>query len=237
MINGQRILVICPARGGSKGIPLKNLQTFHGIPLVARVGHLVSEIPEIDRAVVSTDLEEIATVARESGLDAPFYRPEPLSGDRISDLQVLSHALIETERLDGVNYDIIVMLQPTSPLRRPEHVLNTIQMLIDRDWDAVWTVSETDSKNHPLKQLTVNDGRLDYYDRAGEQIIARQQLLPVYHRNGVAYAIRRSCLLDQQSIKGNRTGALVLEENMISIDTLWDLELAELIYSKRPENT
>lgn len=236
MINGQRILVVCPARGGSKGIPLKNLQTFHGVPLVARVGHLVAEIGVIDRGVVSTDHEEIAKVARESGLDAPFYRPENLSGDRISDLEVLSHALIETERLDKVKYDIVVMLQPTSPLRRPEHVLDTIQMLIDGDWDAVWTVSETDSKNHPLKQLTVDDGRLDYYDQAGKKIIARQQLVPVFHRNGVAYAIRRSCLLEQQSIKGERTGALVLQENMVSIDTLWDLELAELIYSKRPRN-
>ena len=238
MINGQRILVVCPARGGSKGIPLKNLQTFHGVPLVAKVGHLVAEIAEIaeiDRAVVSTDHEEIAKVAREAGLDAPFSRPETLSGDRISDLEVLSHALLETERLDQVIYDIVVMLQTTSPLRRPEHVLNTIQMLIDSDLDAVWTVSETDSKNHPLKQLAVDNGLLDYYDQAGKQIIARQQLVPVYHRNGVAYAIRRSCLLDQQSIKGERTGALILRENMVSIDTLWDLELAEFIYSKRPK--
>lgn len=232
MINGQRILVVCPARGGSKGIPLKNLQMFHGVPLVARVGLLVKEIPAIDRAIVSTDHEEIATIAQESGLDAPFYRPESLSGDRISDLQVLSHALVEIERLDQVNYDIVVMLQPTSPLRRTEHVLDTIKMLINGDWDAVWTVSETDSKNHPLKQLTITNDQLDYYDQAGKQIIARQQLVPVYHRNGVAYAIRRSCLLGQQSIKGERTGALVLYENMISIDTHWDLELAEFIYLK-----
>ncbi len=67
MISGQRILVVCPARGGSKGIPLKNLQTFHGVPLVARVGHIVAEIPEIDRAIVSTDHEEIAKVARDAG--------------------------------------------------------------------------------------------------------------------------------------------------------------------------
>jgi len=232
MISGHRILVVCPARGGSKGIPLKNLQMFHGVPLVARVGHLVKEIVAIDRAIVSTDHEEIAKIAKESGLDAPFYRPESLSGDRISDLQVLSHALVETERIDQVQYDIVVMLQPTSPLRRTKHVLDTIKMLVDGHWDAVWTVSETDSKNHPLKQLTVTDDQLDYYDQAGKQIIARQQLVPVYHRNGVAYAIRRSCLLEQQSIKGNRTGALVLEENMVSIDTHWDLELAEFIYSK-----
>jgi CMP-N-acetylneuraminic acid synthetase len=233
MINGQRILVVCPARGGSKGIPLKNLQPFLGVPLVARVGHLVAEIPGVDRAVVSTDSEAIAVVAKESGLEVPFFRPESLSGDRISDLEVLSHALVEMERLDGVNYDILVMLQPTSPLRRAEHVMDTIEMLINGDWDAVWTVSETDSKDHPLKQLTVSDGRLDYYDEGGKQIIARQQLVPVYHRNGVAYAIRRDCLLDQKSIKGERTGALVLEGNMVSIDTYWDLELAEFIYSKQ----
>ena len=232
MINGQRILVVCPARGGSKGIPLKNLQPFLGVPLVARVGHLVAEIPGIDRAVVSTDSEAIAVVAKESGLEVPFYRPESLSGDRISDLEVLSHALVEMERLDGVNYDILIMLQPTSPLRRAEHVMDTIEMLINGDWDAVWTVSETDSKDHPLKQLTVSDGRLDYYDEGGKQIIARQQLVPVYHRNGVAYAIRRDCLLDQKSIKGERTGALVLEGNMVSIDTYWDLELAEYIFNK-----
>jgi CMP-N-acetylneuraminic acid synthetase len=233
MIKGQRILVVCPARGGSKGIPLKNLQPFLGVPLVARVGHLVTEIPGIDRAIVSTDSEAIAKMAIESGLEAPFFRPENLSGDRISDLEVLSHALLETERLDGVNYDVVVMLQPTSPLRQAEHVKDTINMLIDGDWDAVWTVSETDSKNHPLKQLTVKDGRLDYYDQDGKRIIARQQLVPVYHRNGVAYAIKRSCLLDQKSISGDLTGALVLEGNLVSIDTYWDLELAEFIYSKQ----
>ncbi|MDH3868463.1 MAG: acylneuraminate cytidylyltransferase family protein [Desulfuromonadales bacterium] len=236
MIKRQRILVVCPARGGSKGIPHKNLQPFLGVPLVARVGHLVAEIPGIDRAIVSTDSEEIASVAKESGFDVPFYRPEDLSGDRISDLEVLSHALIETERLDGVTYDIVVMLQPTSPLRQAEHVVGTINMLIDGDWDAVWTVSETDSKNHPLKQLTVKDGRLDYYDPAGKQIIARQQLMPVYHRNGVAYAIRRSCLLDQKSISGERTGAFVLEGDLISIDTYWDLELSELLHARQEKS-
>lgn len=232
MIKGQRILVVCPARGGSKGIPLKNLKPFLGVPLVARVGQLVAEIPQIDRAVVSTDSEEIAKVAIESGLDAPFYRPEDLSGDRISDLEVLEHALVESERLDGVQYDIVVMLQPTSPLRQIDHVVDTITMLVDGGWDAVWTVSETDSKSHPLKQLTVQDGRLDYYDENGKQIIARQQLVPVYHRNGVAYAIKRQCLLEQHSIKGERTGALVLEGDLVSIDTMWDLDLAEYIYTK-----
>ena len=95
MIQDQRVLAVCPARGGSKGIPIKNLVPFLGIPLITRVGHLIVEIPIIDRAVVSTDHPEIAKVARQSGLDAPFSRPVDLTGDRISDAQVLLHALQE----------------------------------------------------------------------------------------------------------------------------------------------
>lgn len=236
MIGTKRILAVCPARGGSKGIPLKNLQPFRGVPLVATVGQLVAKIPEIDRAVVSTDHDEIARVATDSGLAAPFRRPETLSGDRIGDLEVLTNALEEMETIDGVRYDVVLMLQPTSPLRRVAHVRDTLTMFANGGFDAVWTVSETDSKEHPLKQLTVDreSGRMDYYDADGGRIIARQQLTPVYHRNGVAYAISRSCLLEQKSIKGANTGALVIPGHMVSIDTLWDLELAEYIAEHEP---
>ncbi len=231
MIKDKRILVVVPARGGSKGIKLKNLRVLAGLPLVARVGHLVRELPFVDRAVVSTDHAEIARVAAESGLAAPFMRPESLSGDRIGDLEVLVHALAEVERLDSLSYDVIVMLQPTSPLRRAEHVTSTVTKLIDEQWDAVWTVSETDSKAHPLKQLTIagKSGELDYYDPAGGKIIARQQLDKLYHRNGAAYAIRRDCLIDQKTIKGARTGAVIMDGEFISIDTEWDFKLVEFI--------
>lgn len=229
MIDNLRVLAVVPARGGSQGISLKNLQPILGVPIVARVGDVVRALPMIDRAVVSTDHDGIAATAEAAGLAAPFRRPEHLSGPRIGDWDVLTHALHEMERLDGVRFDIIVMLQPTSPLRRPEHVRATIEMLVAGRWDSVWTVSETDSKAHPLKQLTIVDGRLGYYDDSGKQVIARQQLQPVYHRNGVAYAITRDCLLNQGSIMGARPGALVLDGTFINIDTQWDLELAELV--------
>lgn len=230
MIGDARVLAVVPARGGSKGIPLKNLRPVLGVPLVARVGQCIAELPVIDRAVVSTDHEEIARIAEEAGLAAPFRRPERLSGDRIGDWDVLNHAVLEMERLDNLRYDIIVMLQPTSPMRRTEDVLRTIQMLDDEGWDAVWTVSETDSKGHPLKQLILGrDGALDYYDQQGAAIIARQQLQPVYHRNGVAYAITRDCLVNQKTVKGVRTGALIVPGYHVSIDTEWDIEMVEFI--------
>lgn len=229
MIRNQHILAVVPARGGSKGIHLKNLLPVFGVPMVARVGEVVQALPMIDRTVVSTDHDEIAQVAETAGIAAPFRRPPEISGDRIGDRDVLVHALQEMERLDGITYDIIVMLQPTSPLRRPEHVRATVEMLVEGNWDAVWTLSETDSKNHPLKQLIIEDSRLDYYDPSGNTIIARQQLKPLYHRNGVAYAITRKCLLDQGTIMGIRTGGLVLEGHFVSIDTEWDIALVEFI--------
>lgn len=231
MIDGKRILAVVPARGGSKGIKLKNLRPVLGVPMVARVGHVVGQVEAIDRAVVSTDHEEIAQVAEGSGLAAPFRRPETLSGDRIGDLEVLTNALEEMERIDGVPYDIVVMLQPTSPLRRPEDITGTIGLLVQGGWDAVWTVSESDSKAHPLKQLTIGPetGRLDYYDPAGKAIIARQQLTPVFHRNGIAYAITRDCLLGQKTIMGARTGAYLIEAPAVSIDTEWDIALCEFM--------
>lgn len=232
MIQGRRVLAVCPARGGSKGIPLKNLRPFLGVPLVARVGQLVAQLPLVDRAVVSTDHEEIAAVARASGLDDPFRRPESLAGDRVADAPVLLHALEETERLDGLRYDVVVMLQPTSPLRRAEDVARCIEQLVEGGWDAVWTVSETDSKHHPLKQLVLEGGALRHYQPEGAEIVARQQLRPVYHRNGVAYAVTRRCLMEERTLFGPRTAALVVEGHHVSIDTLFDLELAEFIHGR-----
>lgn len=234
MISGKRVLAIIPARGGSKGIPLKNLRKIGGVPIVALAGKIASEVREIDRAVVSTDSEEIARVAEASGLAAPFRRPADLSSDLISDVPVLKHALLEMERLDGVQYDIVVMLQPTSPLRTPEHVIMTIRRLIEDNLDSVWTLSESDTKAHPLKQLVVVDGLLDYYDEEGANIIARQQLKPVYHRNGLAYAIKRDFLISKnQSLKGPRTGAVITDGIFISIDTEWDITLTEHILNFR----
>jgi CMP-N-acetylneuraminic acid synthetase len=230
MIRGKRTLVVVPARGGSKGVSLKNIRPVGGIPMVTRVGLVCRDLSWLDRAVVSTDHDAIKQAAERGGLSAPFTRPEALSGDRIPDWPVLHHALSECERLDGVTYDVILMLQPTSPLRRPEHVAAAVEMLLDGGWDAVCTVSETDPKHHPLKQLVIRpDGAIQYFDDRGSRIVARQELAPVYHRNGIAYAFTRECLVDQKTIMGRRTGALLLDGHFVSIDTEWDIALTEFI--------
>lgn len=237
MLSNKRILVVVPARGGSKGIRLKNLLPVAGKPLLVHTAELIKGLDWVDRAVVSTDHLLIRETAIEHGLEAPFMRPTELSGDRIGDVDVLRHALEATEAEDNQRYDIVVMLQPTSPLRRAGHVRETVDKLINENLDAVWTVSPTDLKAHPLKQLLVDeDGRMDYFDPRGSRIIARQQLEPVYHRNGVAYALRRETLLDQRSLIGERAGAVIIEERQVSIDTPEDVEKVEaaLVGQGRP---
>jgi len=128
------------------------------------------------------------------------------------------------------------MLQPTSPMRKAKHVIETIHTLIKDNLDAAWTVSETESKSHPLKQLTVKNGRLGYYDKSGKEVIARQQLRPVYHRNGIAYAVTRECLLEKKSIMGRSCGAVICEGDFISIDTELDFMLTDYFLKMKSDS-
>ena len=233
MYRKKSILVVIPARGGSKGIKLKNLKCINGTPLIGIVGNLLKNTKIFDRVIASTDHPKIAKVALEYDIDVPFMRPKKLSGDLISDIDVLYHALKETENIDQVEYDIVVMLQPTSPLRKLAHIKNCIDKLINNGYDSVWTISKNDSKNHPLKQLTLKNNKINLYDKAGESIIARQQLNPLYFRNGIAYVLTRDCLINKKKLMTQNTGAVLVNELSINIDTMWDLKLAEFLSSKK----
>jgi CMP-N,N'-diacetyllegionaminic acid synthase len=121
-------------------------------------------------------------------------------------------------------------------LRKAEHVRGCLEKLVNEGLDAVWTVSETDPKNHPLKQLTLGThGELGYYDPEAAGIIARQQLKPVYHRNGIAYAISRECLVNQKTILGRKTAGIVVPGVHVSIDTPWDMALVEFILTSEKQ--
>ena len=224
MVGGD-ILIVIPARGGSKGIPLKNLAKVGGKTLIERVANVVNKLTIPKKVIVSTDHQAIADEAVRVGLEVPFWRPEELSGPIVSDVDVLIHALNSLETAEKT-FEFILMLQPTSPLRQLHHITETIALLTSGGYDSVLTVSETDSKSHPLKQLCVLDNKLEYYDRAGEKIIARQQLTPVYHRNGAAYGMTRDCLLNQKTTIGKNCGAVIVDEPLANIDTPLDLALA-----------
>ena len=229
MFANLSVLAVIPARGGSKGIPKKNIAPLAGRPLISYTTELISHLPWIDKTVVSTDSSEIAEVAQKSVGVGIVWRPEEISGDRIGDRDVLHHALIEAEAIDGTTYDVVIMLQPTSPLRTEENVTDCITTLVEGKWDAVWTVSATDLSFHPRKQLTLDaEGRLGFFVPGGEAIVARQELTPVFHRNGVCYALKRELLLNTEGIWApEKTTAVVIPGHHISIDTPEDLLAVE----------
>ena len=232
MINKKKILAIIPARGGSKGIKLKNLKKVKGKTLVTIAGELVKKIKIIDRGLISTDHPKIAKVAIKSGLKFYSYRPKNISGDRVSDTKVLLQSLIEAEKKEKEKYDIIVMLHPTSPLRKAKDVIGAIKLLIKKNYDSVWTVSKTDLKYHPLKQLVIEKSKLNHFSSKGKFIIARQQLNNIYHRNGVAYVIKADFIKKKKKIIGNNSGAYILNDKQISIDTIQDLIDSNKFYGK-----
>jgi CMP-N-acetylneuraminic acid synthetase len=232
---GYNILAVIPARGGSKGIPRKNLCKFDGVSLVARAVRITKSLTWIDKVVLSTDDREIAEEGRKYGAEVPFLRPSKLAGDTSKSVDVWRHALIEAEKYYNTSFKISILLEPTSPFREPRHVEEVVKKLVVGGYDSVLTVSETDSKNHPLKQMVIKDKHVGYYEEVGRSIIARQQLTPVYHRNGVAYAIMRKCLVEQKTIIGPNTSAVVIDGPLVNIDTEFDFKLAEYFLKNKSE--
>jgi CMP-N-acetylneuraminic acid synthetase len=231
VFNGSRVLAIIPARGGSKGIPKKNIAPLAGKPLISYTTEHAQKLPWLDAIVVSTDSKEIAKVATQTHGVGVVWRPKELSGDRIGDHPVLRHALLAQEEQTGERYDIVLMLQPTSPLRTIRDVESCIKTLEDGGWDAVWSVSETEVTYHSRKQLTLSpSGKLDFVIPGGHAIVARQELEPVFHRNGVCYAFTRDFLVESGSTYSeDKTSAVVTPGAHISIDTPEDLAAVEKI--------
>ena len=145
----------------------------------------------------------------------------------MSDYEVLVHALSEMERIDQCRYEVVLMLQPTSPFRTVADIKKVLKELIDGNLDSVVTVSETPLSFHPLKQFVIEKDRLQYFDEKGKSIIARQDLSPTYFRNGVAYAVTRDCLINQKTVIGKNSAAHVITQHFINIDSEADFEKGE----------
>jgi CMP-N,N'-diacetyllegionaminic acid synthase len=233
MYNGKRVLAIVTARGGSKGIPKKNLKEVGGISLVGRVGNIISQLDWIDRAVLSTDSEEIAQEGEKFGLDVPFLRPEDLSGDNVGSLEVIQHAFRYCEEEEGSTYDVMLLLEPTCPLRRAEDVTKVIDNLFVNNSDSAVSVSMIPFNHHPSKAMSIKGGKLAFYEVNGEKVKNRQMLEPVYSRNGIAYAVTRDCLISKNSLYGQDTTPVIIDRELVNIDDPEDLINANLVLEKQ----
>ncbi len=233
MHRNQRVLAVVPARGGSKGIPGKNLKLVRGLSLVARAARTIEEAAIVDRAICSTDDDSIAVEARRAGLSVPELRPAELSGDEAKSVDVWRHVWLAAEQRDGVRYDVSILIEPTSPLRRAADILRTVDALLDEESHAAATVSRTPGHFTPHKTLVIGDtGRIGFYVDGGGRYSRRQDIPAYFHRNGVCYAARRKTIVEDKTIVELDCAAVVIERPLVNIDEPLDLEVAELLAAR-----
>lgn len=227
-----KVLGVIPARGGSKGIPGKNLRAVAGRPLLAYTADAVRGSRRVDRAVVSTDDAAIAEAARTLGLEVPFMRPPDLAADATPMLPVLQHAVAAmSER--GFVAEIVVLLQPTSPLRRAEHIDGAVQLLEDTGADTVVSVIEVPHQFNPVSVLRLEADRLKPF-LDGPTVLRRQDKPRVFARNGPAVLAVRTEVLNRGMLYGADVRPLVMApEDSLDVDTLSDLKLLEYLLAIR----
>ncbi|MCB0678208.1 MAG: acylneuraminate cytidylyltransferase family protein [Saprospiraceae bacterium] len=228
----MKVLGVIPARGGSKGVPKKNVKLLGGKPLIAYSIEAARAAKRLTRVIVSTDDEEIAEVSRRWGADAPFLRPAELATDAAKAVPVIQHALEEMEGRDDQVYDAVMMLQPTTPFRTGADIDRAIEILEKTGADSVISVVDVEG-HHPARMKYLEDGRLidpDFCEAYENQ--PRQELRPMYLRNGMIYLTRRE-VMRSGSFKGSDCRALIVETHRsVNIDTPLDFELAEFLYKR-----
>ena len=219
------VLGVIPARGGSKGIPNKNLAPICGRPLLAYTADAAKASTKLTRTVVSTDDERIAACAKSLGLEV-LMRPASLAADDTPMLPVLQHA-IDAARATGFNTDIVVLLQPTSPLRRAEHIDAAVDWLQRTRGDSVVSVVEVPHQFNPTSVMRLDDGLLKPF-LDGPTATRRQDKPRLYARNGPAVLAVHARVIEGGSLYGNETWPLVMTpEESLDVDTPRDLRLVE----------
>lgn len=222
-----------PARGGSKGIPRKNLSLLRGKSLVAHAAEFIQSLPWLDSAVISTDDEEIRQEALQHGLNAPFVRPHHLATDTATSEDVWRHAWLEVEDLLKRQFDVSILLEPTSPFRRPADIEATLQLLTSHGSRCAATVSRIPHAFSPQKALVwQEDGTVTFFHAQGASYSRRQDVPPLFHRNGLCYAITREALMSGENILAQHCVATLIDRHVVNIDEPFDLELAEWLWER-----
>ncbi|PIP98568.1 MAG: CMP-N-acetlyneuraminic acid synthetase [Shewanella sp. CG18_big_fil_WC_8_21_14_2_50_42_11] len=228
MLNGKTFLAVIPARGGSKRLPRKNVLDLAGKPLIAWTIEAAKQSKYIDHFLVSTDDEEIKTVSEQYGAEV-LIRPGELATDTASSVDVVLQAIDAQNK----QYHYVILLQPTSPLRTAQHIDEAIELLFEKNANAVISVCETD--HSPLWTNTLpDDGNMDDFIR--EEVKGkRSQDLPTYYRlNGAVYIAKPQSVIKEKSFYPEKTYSYVMGKSLsIDVDDEYDFVSAESIIEKK----
>ena len=223
----MKILCIIPARSGSKGIKNKNLKKIIGNKsLIELAYNLAKKSKVFAEIIISTDSAKYKQYLKSKNIFLPFLRPKKLALDYVNDLEVLKYELKKYENFYKHKFDVICMLQPTSPLRKIIHLKKCLEILKKNKLDAVWTISKISDKYHPIKILNTKSKKLDYFSKKGSEFKSRQLLESMYIRNGIAYLFSRNAILKENKILPKKTGYLIINEPVVNVDNMSDLKKA-----------
>lgn len=242
----MKILALIPARGGSKGLPRKNILPLDEHPLIAYSIAAALSSPRIDRVIVTTDSEEIATIARQYGAETPFIRPAELAGDFTTDLETFQHAIAWLEENEGYQPTAVFQFRPTTPIRFEAEIERCIDLLSTQpEADSIRSIAPSpvtpykmwllDGYDQPLRPLLTLPGVEEPFN------MPRQKLPTVYWHTGTYDLIRTQIIMEQNSMTGKTILPLVQDENMaVDIDHLVEFQRAEEIIKNsnciRPDN-
>jgi len=230
----MKVLAVIPARGGSKGVPRKNIALINQRPLISYTIEASLGVDRITDVIVSTDDEEIAQVSKNLGAQVPFIRPKELASDTAESAPVIIHALEYMESKQNFNYDVVMMLQPTAPLRTANHINQALDLYSSQTCDSVVSIISVGGY-HPFRMKRLVGNKLVNYIEQGFWDMRPRQVLPeAYIRNGAIYLINRNVLLEYKMLIGqNCLGFKMSDEESVNIDTRLDFIMAELLLKER----
>jgi CMP-N-acetylneuraminic acid synthetase len=225
---GQQVLAVVPARAGSTGIRGKNLRPVAGTPLVETAGRVAAQLDWIDYAVLSTDGVEIARAGERAGLRVPFMRPDALATDTAVAIDVWRHAWTACEQHVGCRFDLSILLEPTSPMRTPQDVERTVEMMLKGGYDSAATVSPIPAKFSAERAVNLSSQGALSLNADPDLANGPRQAIPIrYSRNGICYVVTREALLERGLILGEHCLGVVIERPVINIDEPHELAFAD----------
>lgn len=232
MIDGKKIIAVIPARSGSKRIPNKNVLLIAGKPLIKWTIDAALKSKYVDYTLVTTDLENIRRISTSFGANAPFLRPSELATDKAESASTVIHSLEELEKR-ALNFDFVLLLQPTSPLRNSKHIDEAIELFVKRDADAVISVCKAEHSPQWINHIS-SDGNMADFVNAVRKKMHSQDLSSYYRLNGAIYLIKVEDLKCYGTffIDGKVFSYIMPNACSIDIDEQLDFEIAEILLKK-----
>lgn len=232
----SKVLAVIPARGGSKGLPRKNILPLCGRPMIAYTIEAALSVSAVDRVVVSTESEEIANISVEYGAQVPFLRPKELAEDHTPGVDPILYTHETFEKTEKEEYEYILLLQPTSPLRTKKHIEEAIEIFL-RSKESFDSLVSVVPLEHPIEwnRRIGPQGKLeDFISYSKQEIYARQKTEELYRLNGAVYIAKKDVLYKARSFETERTLAYVMDRrSSVDIDRIEDFEYAEFLMKQR----